>query len=441
MRSTLFIMMAGLLALSACETPRMPGWMGGDPPKIKKLPGERYDVLATETALKPDERAEEIPVDIPEQQANDSWTSINQAMVVAHPGITGVEDSSSASIGEGYDFEQGQAPTPIVAEGHVFAMDAVGNVSAHRAKDISEVVWVNSAGVNEDEPEVLGGGLAYDDGEVYVTTGFGALYALDAKSGKTKWKISVGAPVRGAPAVSEGLVLVLTADNQTLAFNAENGAPLWEHRGIRETAGFFSRTSPIISEGVVVSAYSSGEIVALRLNSGSVIWADSISSPVKTHAAAAFSGIDADPLVQDGVVYVVSAGGVMMANALLNGRPLWSQRIGAHQTPWAAGNALFVLTDQHEVAALFKRDGAVRWVSSLKQMDRARDITPKLFGPLLAGNAVVVIDNDGSFIAFSPRTGKKLRVLDIPNGVATSPVVANGTLYLVTDDATLHAFK
>jgi outer membrane protein assembly factor BamB len=435
------LIIAGFFALSACDTPRLPGWMGGAPPKIKRLPGERYDVLATETALKPDERAEEIPVDIPEQQANENWTSINQAMTVAHPGITGVEDSSSATIGEGYDFEQGQAPSPIVAEGYVYAMDAVGNVSAHRAKDIDEVDWVSTEGAAEDEPEVLGGGLAYESGHVYVTTGYGELFALDAKNGKTKWRTTVGAPVRGAPAVGEGFVIVLTADNQTLAFNAENGSPLWEHRGIRETAGFFSKTSPIMSEGVIISAYSSGEIVALRLNSGSVIWADSISSPIKTHAAAAFSGIDADPLVQDGVVYVVSAGGVMMANALLNGRPLWAQRIAAHQTPWAAGNALFVLTDQHEVAALFKRDGAVRWVNSLKQTDRGRDITPKLFGPLLAGNAIVVVDNDGSFIAFSPRTGKKLRVLDIPDGVSTSPIVADGILYLVTDDATLHAFK
>jgi outer membrane protein assembly factor BamB len=433
--------MIGLLVVSACETPRLPGWAGGSPPKIERLPGERYDVLATETALKPDDSAKEIPVDVPEQQANDSWISINQVMITPHPGITGLENSSSAAIGEGNTFKQGQAPSPIMAEGTVYAMDAMGVVSAHDANDIDTIRWVSSAGMEEDEPEILGGGLAYDNGTIYGTTGFGKLFALHAKTGKMQWETTVGAPVRGAPAIAEGFVVVLTADNQTLAFNIENGAPLWEHRGIRETAGFFSRTSPVISEGVVVSAYSSGEVVALRLNSGNVIWADSVSSPVKTRAAAAFSGIDADPLVQDGVVYVVSAGGVMMANALLNGRPLWGQKIAAHQTPWAAGNVLFVLTDEHEVAALFKRDGTVRWVSSLKQTDRGRDITPKLFGPLLAGNAVVVVDNDGSFIAFSPRTGKKLRVLDIPDGVATAPIVANGVLYVITDDATLHAFK
>jgi len=438
MRFTLLI--AALLTLTACDA-EIPSWMGGKTPKINKLPGERYDVLATETTLKPDEAVQDLPIDIPDQQANDSWISINQAMTVSHPGITGLEDSSSTSIGDGNDFKQGQAPTPIVAEGTVYAMDAVGNVSAHDAKDISNVRYVNSTGVEEDEPEILGGGIAYDGGDIYATTGFGKLYAFDAKTGKTKWKTRVGAPVRGAPSISEGYVVVLTADNQTLAFEAKTGAPLWDHRGIRETAGFFSRTSPVISEGVVVSAYSSGEMVALRLNSGSVIWADSVGSPIKTRAAAAFSGIDADPLVQDGVVYVVSASGVMMANALLNGRPLWGQRIASHQTPWAAGNALFVLTDEHEVAALFKRDGTVRWVSSLKQTDRGRDVTPKLFGPLLAGNAVVVVDNDGGFIAFSPRTGKKLRTLDIPDEVAASPVVANGVLYLVTADATLHAFK
>lgn len=430
-----------MLALSACEDTRLPGWVGGDPPAIDRLPGERYDVLATETALKADEAVLETPIDVPEQQANEDWRNINQVMNVAHPGITGLESKQSATIGEGDDFKQGTAPSPIVAEDTIYAMDAVGNVSAHETKDIDRVRWVSDAAVEEDVPEILGGGIAYDNGMIYITTGFGKLIALNAKNGKTIWNISVGAPVRGAPAISENIVVVLTADNQTLAFNATTAAPLWEHRGIRETAGFFSRTSPVISEGVVVSAYSSGELVALRLTSGTPIWADSISSPIKTRADAAFSGIDADPLVQDGVVYVVSAGGAMLANALLNGRPLWSQRIAAHQTPWAAGNALFLLTDEHEVAALFKRDGAVRWVSSLKQTERGRDVTPKLFGPMLAGNAVIVVGNDGSFVAFSPRTGKKLRVVDVPDGIAAPPIVAKGTLYLVTANARLHAFK
>jgi hypothetical protein len=34
-----------------------------------------------------------------------------------------------------------------------------------------------------------------------------------------------------------------------------------------------------------------------------------------------------------------------------------------------------------------------------------------------------------------------MEVLDMPTGVATAPIVVGGTLYLVTENATLHAYR
>ncbi len=108
-----------------------------------------------------------------------------------------------------------------------------------------------------------------------------------------------------------------------------------------------------------------------------MLWTDTVSASDKTHAAAAFSGIDADPIVQDGVAVISSAGGTMQASALLNGRPLWQQRIGTHMTPWSAGNALFLISITHDLAAILKRDGTVRWAVNLSEADdHGKDITP-----------------------------------------------------------------
>lgn len=438
-RQALLVLLAAVLTLSACDV-TVPAWMGGPRPPQKRAPGERVSVIVTQEALKPDEAAEPYPVEIPDQVGNDTWLSRNLAMSTAHIGLTGITQEQSASIGDGNDFTRNTAPAPIVANGRVFVMDAAGVISAHDEKDISDVFWTNESGLVEDVDDVLGGGLAMNDGVLYATTGYGTLMAIDASNGKQKWKISVGAPVRGAPTYSDGMVVVLTADNQTMAFVAETGAPRWEHRGIRESAGYFAATSPIASDGIIVSAYTSGEIYALRAETGSPLWADSVSSSVKTRASAVFSGIDADPIVQDGVVVVVSAGGVMQASALLNGRPLWQQKIASHQTPWSAGNAMFMISDTHDVAALIKRNGAVRWATSLAESDGIRDTTPPLFGPILAGNAVMVVDASGYLRAFKPENGKPLGEYELSEGIITPPVVAGGALYLVTQDATLHKY-
>lgn len=429
-----------VMVLSAMTGCTVPSWMGGPGKKIHRAPGERLTVIVTQPSLKPDDSAQDTPIEIPDQLGNEQWLNRNEAMLTGHIGSTGVQKEQSATIGDGHDFSRTSAPSPVIAGGMVYAMDAAGVVSAHDISNIDKVRWTNSDGEVDDVDDVLGGGIAVREDVLYATTGYGQLVAMDANTGKTKWKISVGAPVRGAPAVAEGIVAVLTADNQTLAFAADTGTPRWEHRGIGESAGYFATTSPVISDGILVAAYTSGEIFAIRAETGSVLWSDSVVSQVKTRASAIFSGIDADPIVQDGVVVAVSAGGVMQASALLNGRPLWQQKVASHQTPWSAGNAVFVLSDTHDVAALLKRDGTVRWATPMATDDGKKDTTPPLYGPILAGNAIMVLDGEGTLHTFKPEDGKPLGTYELASGIVTPPVIVNGALYVVTQDATLHKY-
>ncbi len=437
-----FLVMAAATLLSACSG--LPDWMGGAVPEIKRAPGERADVLPGDQGLKADASVADVAVEVPEQTNLEQWRSMNAAMATPHVGLTGVTHEDSATIGDGNVFSRNAVSAPVVADGKVFAMDAAGVVSAHEEQHISKVIWSDNTGRLKRESDALGGGIAYDGGVVYATTGFGNLRALDAATGAPKWNINVGAPVRGAPAIGGGAVVVLTADNQTLAFDAATGAPKWEHRGIRETAGYFSITSPVISDDVVVSAYSSGEVFALRLDSGSVLWSDTLTASSRTKAAAVFSGIDADPIVQEGVVVVTNAAGEMQASALLNGRPLWQQHIGAHSTPWSAGNVLYVLSDSHEIAAVLKRDGAIRWATSLAvkdSRDPTKDKTPPLYGPILSANAVLVIDAQGNLTSFKPQDGTRIGSYELTSGIVTAPVIANGALYVVTKDAKLYRYN
>jgi outer membrane protein assembly factor BamB len=428
------------LGLAACGD--LPTWMGGNPPEIKRAPGERIDVLLNPQSLQPDATAQDVAVEIPEQANLEQWRNINQAMVTAHIGLTGVTNSQSARVGAGHDFVRSVVSAPVVADGLVFAMDAAGIVSAHSESDIDTVKWVDKTGSQRGN-DALGGGVSYAEGVLYASTGAGNLRALEAATGTVKWSIATGAPVRGAPAIDGGFVVVLTADNQTLAYDAATGEPRWSHRGIRETAGYFSTTAPAISDGIVVAAYSSGEVFALRLESGSVLWRDTLASGQRTKASAALSGIDANPIVQDGVVVVTSASGEMQASALLNGRPLWQQRIGTHVTPWSAGNVLFVLSDTHDIAAILKRDGAIRWTQSLAVKDKrdaTKDRTPPLYGPILSGNAVLVLDGEGNLTSFNPTTGERIASYELASGIVTSPVVANGAMYVLTKSGTLYKY-
>lgn len=442
MMRRLALVLLSCAALCGCES--LDHFLGDGPPEVKRAKGERLDVVVGDSAVTADASVAQTPIEVPEPTALTSWANPNVAMVAApHIAFGQTHESQSATIGDGNDYSGAVAPAPVIANGLVYAMDARGVVSAHEEKDIGHVRWLNDTSVPKRVYDVLGGGLVIGEGLLFVSTGNGNVRAIDAVSGTTKWSIAAGAPVRGAPAVGNGIVVVLTADNQTLAFDAATGEPRWDHRGIRESAGFYSTTAPVVSDGIVVAAYSSGEVFALRAETGNVLWSDTLRVNDRTRADAVFNGIDAPPMVQDGVVVVTSATGEMQASALLNGRPLWQQKIGAHSMPWSAGNALFVLSSGHDVAALFKRNGAVRWATSLATHDSKdvnKDTTPALFGPVLAGGYVVIAGADGKLRSFKPDTGELAGIVKLDSGIASSPVFSNGALYVVTQDATLRKY-
>lgn len=438
-RHFFLISLALPLLLSGCETP---SWLGGGAKEIKRAPGERLDIVLTPSSIKPDPSVADQPVEIPDQANLSNWISRNDAMLTPHIGLTGVDQHASVTIGNSTRFTRDELPSPIIINEMVIAMNAEGTIGAYDTKDLHQL-WVLDLAGKEAFDDVLGGGLAVGDNIVYATLGFGKLGAIDLKTGKLLWTAHAGAPVRGAPAidVANKRVIVLTADNQTLGFDAATGEPRWEHRGIREAAGYYSTTAPVVSDGIVITCYSSGEVFALRSETGNVLWSDTLASADKTNASAVFNGIDADPIVQDGVVVVTSASGQMQASALLNGRPLWQQKIGTHTTPWSAGNAVFALSTTHDLVAIFKRNGAVRWSQSLAKLDeRNKDITPLLYGPIVAGNAVLVITGDGEMRTFNVREGKPMGVYPLADGVGSAPVIADGALYLVSKNGKLHKF-
>jgi outer membrane protein assembly factor BamB len=429
-----FLMVGCLLGISACDI------LSGHESDQVPLSGERYAVLLGKGNTQPDPLVAEEYIDIPAPQRVNAWEGNFARSTLANIEISNPEDAQRATIGEGYDFDDGLAPIPVASPDTVYAMDAAGHISAHALDDIDTIRWQSDALRENGTTSMLGGGLFIDtrNNRLYAASGFGQLAALDAITGETQWKIRLGGPVRGAPAADNTHVVVLTADNQTIALRASDGQTSWEHRGIRENAGFFSTVAPIIWQGTVLVAYSSGEVVALNAQTGGTVWTDTLITKNRTQAAAAFTGINATPLVQDGAAYLISASGNMLSNALLNGRPLWEADVASAQPIWGAGNMLFLLTPQHELVGMLKKNGAVRWVQQLGEYNRRGvDETPKLFPPMLINGYVVVANVDGTLRRFDALNGEEAEPMEISSGLAAPFISVDGRLLSVHQNATL----
>jgi len=63
------------------------------------------------------------------------------------------------------------------------------------------------------------------------------------------------------------------------------------------------------------------------------------------------------------------------------------------------------------------------------------------YGPVLAGGRLIVASSDGVLREADPASGRLLRETPLGAPAAADPVVAQGTLYVVTADGRLHALR
>lgn len=429
------------LALAGCDT--VGGWFGGggDPP----LPGQRVSVMSVDKSIEVDQRSAGRPLSYGAPNPNPDWPQAGGAPdhAMGHLALSAnPQPAWSVDIGSGSSGGRPLLGTPVIAGGVLATIDADGVVATFDAQTGARR-WSVSIRPEKERGDAPGGGVALDGGRVYVGTGYAEVLALNAADGSILWRRKVSGPVRGAPTVAGGRVYALTLDNQVAALSPDDGALLWSHSGIVESAGLLGGNSVAVSGALVAVPYSSGELYGLRADNGWPLWQESLAAARIIGSMGALSDIRGLPVIDRGAVYAVSNAGRIMAVDERTGGRLWERDIGGSQTPWVAGEQVFVVTSDAQVVALDRMTGLVRWVAQLQQYRKPEGkVDPVAWaGPVLAGGRLWLTNSLGKLVGLSPDDGAQAAELNLPTRTFLPPVAAGGLLYVLSDNATLTAFR
>lgn len=430
-----------LLALGGCGGG---GWFGTT--ENKPLPGERISVMAFERALEADPSIADVAVRLPPPIENKAWPQPggqpNHAM--HHLSARGeLDELWSVSIGRGSSSDSALLAEPVVADGRVYTMDSRAEVRAFDA-ETGRRVWSVPLRPQEGSAQgVLGAGVAYSEGRLYATTGFAEVIALDAATGDEIWRRRVSGPLRAAPTVFGGRIFVVTIANELHVLDTADGAVQWEYIGITEIAGLLGGASPATDGSTVVVAFSSGELVALRIENGREIWSDSLTALRRFDPISALAHIRGRPVIDGGQVLATSNSGRTVAIDLRSGGRAWERQVGSQYGPWVAGDFVYLMTTSGELLCLTRNNGAIRWV---RQMQVFRDEANRegsivWTGPVLAGDRLIVGSSHGELWSVSPYTGRLLGHIRVRDSLFIKPVIANDTVYVLTDRGRLIAYR
>ena len=282
------------------------------------------------------------------------------------------------------------------------------------------------------------------EGVLYAGAKNGKFFALDAGNGARKWEFQADAPITSTAAVGGGRVFFGTDANTIYALDL-NGHELW-HRAtggdlpFDAMAGFrmledwdYWASSPLLDGGRVFVGSGDGKIYALDAMTGAVLWTFATQGRVRSSPAS------------DGkTIYAGSFDGRMYALDRETGKLLWSFKTlgnkvfpegSIQSSPTIADGLVLFGARDYNLYALDAKTGREAWHQSVK--NSWVPSTPAVDkGRVYTGSA----DGRAAF-AYDLKSGKLLWTTPLDNLVFSSPVIANGKLYLATMGGSVFAME
>ena len=415
------------------------------------LPGRRISVMPPQSNSVAGDLADASkPIALPPQRVNEDWAQPGGEPNNApgHLAFNGAaKEVWSADAGEGSSSSGRVTASPIVYGGNIYTLDAEGSLSAFAVtggsakwrvslkperENAQTSIWTLSLAGGGDGGG-YGGGLAADSGRLYAATGYGNVVALDPQTGKKLWEKMLGAPIRSSPTAAGDRVFVVTLDGRFYCLAGTDGGELWTVRGLPQQASLLTNASPAVEGEIVVVPYPSGELVALKVADGTAVWSESLTRTRTTSQITSMSDT-ARPAISQGTVYAVGHAGRMVATQGATGERLWSLNVPGTQAPWVAGDSVFVVDTIGQLMAISRMDGKVQWTVKLPDGG-------SWSGPTLAGGTLWLASAGGKLVGVEATTGRIVTQKDLGDPVYIAPVVAQGRMYVLTDEAKLIALN
>ena len=314
---------------------------------------------------------------------------------------------------------------PVHAGGLVFAAGHDGEVVAFDA-ETGDVVW------KQETEAPLTGGPGAGEGLVAVGTIDGEVIALDAEHGTPLWRAELSSEVLAPPLVARTVVVARTGDGKLFGLARASGRRIWVYDRTMPVLTLRGTGSPALFEDTVVAGFDGGRVAALSLADGQLRWENSVALPSGRSELERIVDIDADLLVADDTVYVVTFQGQVTAMDARIGAILWRRDMSSHAGMGLDVASLYVSDDMSHIWALDRSSGASLWRQQRLQGRGAG-------APLHFGDHVVVADAEGYVHWLRREDGQFAARTRVREGVLAPPVAAGDAVFVLDRGGTLSA--
>ncbi len=222
--------------------------------------------------------------------------------------------------------------TARISQGHIFVgsddthLHAINQQTGRRAWQYEAIAPIRT------RPAIL-----EKESRVFFGCEAGEFYAVDF-SGTLKWRQRAKRAITSSPAISEGLVIVGSADVFVYGLETATGWPVWKTRTQKPIV-----SSPAVTNKAAYVGSADGNLYALDLRSGKVLWKFETGDQVASN-----------PAIYKSAIYFGSVDGYVYCVEMNNGKLRWKFKTGGAviSSPAVVDDIVFIGSTDKNLYAL-----------------------------------------------------------------------------------------
>ncbi len=284
------------------------------------------------------------------------------------------------------------------------------------------------------------------NGTIWFTSRDGYLYELSVKDGRELWKFKMGKDLvnkdyqdywdyyLSSPNIYNGNVFIGSGDGFLYAFDCESKKNLWKYNAHSRV-----RSTPAISGELIVFGTMDGHIITLNLKTGIMKWNFAVDG-----ASFHFddrnndrTSIFCSPSIENGIVTVGGRDGLLYAVDLETGKLIWKTTHDGSSwilSTGISGNTLYVGSGS---AFILQADD----LQTGKEKWRFKTKSAVFSSISITGNTLYFADIAGMVYALDGSTGKEKWEYPAGTRIFSTPVAADSMIYFGSDDGNVYALK
>lgn len=413
-----FIILVIATLLISCSEKKHPPLLGN---RMNVL---HYDLLKEKTPIKLD-------LTVPSQVKSSSWpaSDVNQFL--------GIPDNLSLAknlklIDKIYPAKlnsSSQNATVIIVDDIIYNYSKT-ILTAYKIS-IKKKLWSVETVAKNERSDVLDGSMVFANGVIYLSSGGRDFIAFNSSDGKELWRFRAPNIVRYTASIKNNQVYVSTIDNTIYSLSLD-GKLLW-----RYDAPIYSLTNShiygpnLVYEDKVITVTTAGDLIILNRHNGEELTQVNLATTSIIGDGSLSKGPVSSPILIKNNLFILTGENDLIKIDLTTPEILWRQNFAGAKSYWITEKVTYLITESNELLAIENNHGNVAWAADLPKNTKKKKLEA-FYGPILAGDQLILTASSGQFFMISPYDGKLQSSHN--NGFFTSqmPIIVNNKAYFIS---------